>query len=180
MISCNRLNKDAMHDKEEYMFVVIENMTNEPVYIDDRFKILGIDFSGQEKIYYFSHPIYYKDIYDHMHGDFINMLSAFTKKEIPIKKVHIDFSRFYYELNDKITLDKIYDGECDKILFRLFYTREPVNFYGYKNYAEGIKKYGYYIDGHQEDNKLIFNITSFEKVTDDRITRTRKSDTEFP
>lgn len=148
------------------MYVVIENMTDESVYVTDHYYISDTYFEGQEKIYYCSTPIYWNNISGHDRVDFINMLNPFEKMEVPIKKISIDYEKYHYVINNDGWIDKIYDGECDTISFRLFYTREPIRFCGYSYYAEGMIANGYYVSGNQEGDKIIFNIIEHEKIVD--------------
>jgi hypothetical protein len=149
------------------MNLIIENETNEIIYVDRPIGIVGIDFVGQEKIFYCTAPLYYDNITYERSMDFINIIDSFERKEVSIKKTNSDFTKYRYELNDDASIvKKIYEGECEKISFCLFYTKEPLRFYGYKNYVNGMEIYGYFVMGYRKENEIIFNILDHKKIID--------------
>jgi hypothetical protein len=148
-------------------------MTSEPIFVEENFHFQGVDFKGDEKIYYCSVEINAVDISMHIWARFTDIINPNEEKEILIKKFDIDDTKYYYELvldeKDKDFLaKKIDDGKCEKISFRLFYTKEPIVFQGseYKYYVNKMKTYGYSAVGYQEGDKLIFNIGGDARVTD--------------
>jgi hypothetical protein len=146
------------------MYIIIENETNEMIYVDSCIGSFGIDFVEQEKIFYFSIPLYCVNIiYESI--NFINKINSFERKEILIPQKDIDSTKYRYVINDDGSVDKIYEGESEQITFCLFYTKEPFEFYGYKDYVNGIKNNGYFVIGYKKENKIIFNISDYTRIT---------------
>jgi hypothetical protein len=161
LVSCNRQNQNR---KEDVMYIIINNYTDDTIYLNSYFGLGSVDYMEQEKIYYCSTPIYFVDI-SHDEYSFINAINNFDKNEIRIiNRFIIDSAKYRYELNNDRTVSKIYEGECDTMSFRLFYTKVPLRGYGYKNYVNDMKMYGYYAVGYLESDRVIFNISTHTKI----------------
>ncbi|MDR0322763.1 MAG: hypothetical protein LBI28_14810 [Treponema sp.] len=142
-------------------------MTNEPMFIKSHSGLGSIDFIENEKIYYCSTPLYYKDSTIFLLS-FDTILNPNEEKEYPLRKsFNIDYTKFHYVFDDDVpypSLIKIDDGQSDIISFRLLYTKESFIVADYSYYIDYMKTSGYYAVGYQKDDKIIFDIYNHVRI----------------
>jgi len=176
LVACNRqMENDKLlswirqikDEKEDVMYIIIRNYTDDTIYVDSYIGLGSIDYIKQEKIYYCSTPIYFVNI-SHDEYYFMNAINSYDNNEIRIiTSSIIDYEKYRYELNNDGRVSKIYEGECNIISFRLFYTKIPLRGHGYKDYVDTMKTHGYYAVGYRDSDKIFFDIHDHTKINDD-------------